>query len=151
METVSEIKNRIMPKSKKKFNKYLHKKQPWVTYGILKSLRHKDKLYKKWKTTNPEDPMIQQHKENFKIFFNVYKRVLSNAKKNYFSVTFQKFKSDMKNTWKTIKELLNKKKIYKNLPSKFRFENSTIEGDQKIADKFNEFFCQYWKKIIFES
>ena len=30
-----------------KFNKYKHKKSKWITYGILKSIRFRDNLYKK--------------------------------------------------------------------------------------------------------
>ena len=36
-----------------KFNKYKHKKSKWITYGILKSIRFRDNLYKKLKLTNP--------------------------------------------------------------------------------------------------
>ena len=35
-----------------RFNKYKHKKSPWVTNGLLKSISYKDKLYIKLKSTS---------------------------------------------------------------------------------------------------
>ena len=40
--------NKHMPLEKVRFNKYKDKINPWVTNGILNSIRHKDYLYKKW-------------------------------------------------------------------------------------------------------
>ena len=34
-----------MPNKYVKFNHYKHKKSEWVTYGIIKSIKYKDKLY----------------------------------------------------------------------------------------------------------
>ena len=36
-----------------KFNKYKHKKSKWITYGILKSIRFRDNLYKKIEINEP--------------------------------------------------------------------------------------------------
>ena len=36
-----------------KFNKYKHKKSKWITYGILKSIRFRDNLYKKIENNEP--------------------------------------------------------------------------------------------------
>ena len=36
----------VMPNKYVKFNHYKHKKSEWVTYGIIKSIKYKDKLYK---------------------------------------------------------------------------------------------------------
>ena len=36
-----------------KFNKYKHKKSKWITKGILKSIKHRDALYKELRLTNP--------------------------------------------------------------------------------------------------
>ena len=34
-----------------KFNKYKHKKSKWITHGVIKSIKYRDKLYKILKMT----------------------------------------------------------------------------------------------------
>ena len=45
--------DKIMPLKRFKFNKYRHKKQPWITNSLLKSIKYKDKLYRNLKQTKP--------------------------------------------------------------------------------------------------
>ena len=49
-------KNKHMPYKTVKLKKYKHKKSAWITLGLLKSIRYRDKLYKTPKTTRPESP-----------------------------------------------------------------------------------------------
>ena len=44
---INDAKEKHLPKKTVKFNKRKHKKSKWMTYGILKSINTKDKLYKK--------------------------------------------------------------------------------------------------------
>ena len=45
-------KNKHLPDKTVKFNKYRHKLNPWMTSGILESIRSRDKMYKKLKSTS---------------------------------------------------------------------------------------------------
>ena len=51
---------------------YKHKRDPSMTYGILKSLNHKKKLYKELMKLNKNSTEFNKHKQKF----NVYKNVL---------------------------------------------------------------------------
>ena len=42
-----EAKEKHLPVKTVKFNKYKHKRSPWITLGILKSIKFRDGLYKK--------------------------------------------------------------------------------------------------------
>ena len=44
---LTNIKQRVLPKTRVKFNKKKHKKSQWMSSGILNSINSKDKLYKK--------------------------------------------------------------------------------------------------------
>ena len=44
---LTNIKQRVLPKTRVKFNKKKHKKSRWMSRGILNSINSKDKLYKK--------------------------------------------------------------------------------------------------------
>ena len=45
-EILTRVKDETMPSKLVRFNKYKHKKSDWITNGILKSIKYKDKLYK---------------------------------------------------------------------------------------------------------
>ena len=46
------------------FNKYQHRKSPWMTNGILKSIKFHDKLDKDMKCHAPNTPIHGQFKRN---------------------------------------------------------------------------------------
>ena len=92
------------------FNKYRHKKNMWITRGIMNSIKFRDKLYKKLKST----PVNSTLYDTFRINLSTYNRILKSnirlAKTQYYHSVFEKFKKDIKHTWTTIKELLNRVK-----------------------------------------
>ena len=56
LDEINQAKNKYMMSKLVKFNKYKHKKSTWITQGLLASIRHRDKLYKQIKSTNPDSP-----------------------------------------------------------------------------------------------
>ena len=48
---ITELINKHIPQRKLKYNKYKYKKSNWITTGILKSIKYRDKLYKSMKKT----------------------------------------------------------------------------------------------------
>ena len=62
------------------------------------------------------------------------------AKQIYYKTCFNIFKSDAKNTWKTITEILSKSKTITPLPKYFKEGESMIIAELDIANKFNNFF-----------
>ncbi len=53
-------------------------------------------------------------KHNLSVFNSILKKGIREAKINYYNMMFEKYKCDIKNTWKTISEVLskaNRKKI----------------------------------------
>ena len=47
-----------------KYSKHKHRKSPWMTNGILKSIKFRDKLYKDMKCHAPNTPIHGQLKRN---------------------------------------------------------------------------------------
>jgi hypothetical protein len=83
-------------------------------------------------------------KESLRINLKTYNRILKKnirlAKSQYYHNIFEKFKKDMKSTWVTIKEIINRTKNKKHLPNFFRIEGQNISDPQVIANKFNQYF-----------
>ena len=65
--------------------------------GIVTINKVLDNLYKKIKLTN------QENMKYLKTFNRILRRSISAAKQHFLASTFDKYKSDIKNTWKTIK------------------------------------------------
>ena len=45
-DLINTAKTKNIKKKTVKFNKYIHGKTKWITSGILRSIKYKDKLYK---------------------------------------------------------------------------------------------------------
>ena len=94
-----------------RFNKKKHKKTPWITAWILKSINRRNKLYKNFKQTQI-DALSYVTK---KITINQYRKRLNKtialAKCMYYKHIFDQFKYDMKKTWAILSDILNRKAI----------------------------------------
>ena len=102
--------NRFLQQLSSSMKKKLGK--PWITKGIITSTRKKNKLYRKFL----RKPNIN-NELRYKRYKNKLNHVLRIAKKKYYSEQFEDSKNDIKSTWKTINELLNKTKTRSKLPT----------------------------------
>ena len=113
-------------------------KSPCITRSIIKSVRKKNKLYKKFlchPTTNNE--------QKYKQYKNKLNHIIKIAKKKYYEEQLIKYKNETKLLWSTLDEIMNKRTQKNNLlPKKFAGNNSEemITNPHEIADKFNEYF-----------
>ena len=51
---ITEAKKKFFPCKVIKFNKYKHKKSPWITRGIIKSIKSRNDLYKRFRSTSSQ-------------------------------------------------------------------------------------------------
>ena len=104
---------------------------PWVTKDIKKSSKRKQKMYETFLKKKP--PKNEKEYKDYKQFFeNIKKR---------FQEKFSFYKNDIKNTWKTLKDVIGKTKINENpLPKKIALENKEITDKKTVAEKFNKFY-----------
>ena len=58
-----------------KLNKHKHKISKWITHGIIKSIKYRDKLYKTLKMTHHESPDYTILKVNLKAFNTILKKL----------------------------------------------------------------------------
>ena len=135
-----EAKNKHMPTKIIKANKHKHKLSPWMTQGLVKSIKYRDRLYKILKSTELNSNLYSERKINLNTYNNILQRNIRAAKKSYYSKQFDKYKNDIKSTWTTIKEILNRKKSASELPQYFLFDNQKITDEKEIANSFNKFF-----------
>jgi hypothetical protein len=129
-----------LPIKSMKFNKYKHKAKPWITQGILHSLKHRDKMYKKLKTLPPNSRKYAVLKINLKTYTNITNKTIRQAKFDYFSNMFNKYKHDSKNSWKLINSLISSAKNKRDIVQFFIVNGVKESNEVEIANHFNDFF-----------
>lgn len=113
-------------------------KSPWITKGILISVRKKNRLYKKY-LANPTSARESQ----YKVYKNKLNHLIRIAKRTYYDKKFERAKHNLKETWKLINEVINIKSKKPSLPSLFRSNGTTITDPLEIANGF----CKYFTNI----
>ena len=121
-----------------KFNKFKHKKTEWITKGIIRSIKRRDELYREFKKTPTDSSNNKARKINLRTYNVTIKRSIFIAKKRYYHYIFQKYSSNIKNTWSIIKNLLHKKKKSNLLPNKIKIDNILNENIEVITNSFNK-------------
>ena len=111
----SKQKNRHIPKKIQRLNRRKHFIEPWMNRELLTLINKKNDKYRDWKSTN-NDVEYEVKKVNFKTFEKIVKDNIRAAKREYYFKTFTSQKNDIKKTWKTIDETLNRRKIKANFP-----------------------------------
>ena len=136
-----------MPSRIVKFNKHKHTKSTWITNGILRSISYRDKLYLELKRLPSDSERHANIKVNLKTYQSILRRLIRDAKKSYYQHQFDKFKNDIKNTWGTIKQSLNRTRSKENLPEAILIDNVMTSDHTIIANKFNTFFANVGFKL----
>ena len=133
-------KNKHMPGKLVKFYKYKHTKSTWITQGLLKSIRYRNKLYKQLKLTNPNSPNYETISINLQTYNGILKTNIHAAKQIYFESCFNRFKNDIRNSWKTMNDFLSKTKTQNKFPTFFKENYEKITDKKDIANKLNIVF-----------
>ena len=92
-----------------------------------------------WKSTINNDEFVIK-KINFKTFDRIVNQNIIDTKNKYYHDIFLTQKNDMKKTWMTINETLNRNKNHTNFPAQFSINGRDVTHPQDIADHFNIFF-----------
>ena len=137
---ITHAKQLHLPSKTVKFKKYKHRKNPWVTFGIIRSIKLRDKTYRKMLTLNPNSIEYNDIKCQLKEYNKLLNKCLRLSKAQYYESLFLKFKNDAKKTWSTINSILSKTKQPKVLPDYLIVENIKLDNTREIAEKFNDFF-----------
>ena len=94
--------------------------KPWLSKGLLKSVKMKNRLFKKY-LSNP----TLEHEVTYKRYKN-------------------KLNHDTKATWRVLNEVINKKKSKTKFPSSFKVDDNTeISDPVEIANTF----CNYFTNV----
>ena len=113
------------------------KNKPYITSGIKVSIKHKNKLYRKY-----EDNRTPLNKTIWKNFSKKTSAVIKKAEQLYYRSMITSHNNSSKNLWKTFGKILNKKKIKHNKINQLSHQNSKLTNPQDISDTINNFFSE---------
>ena len=134
----NEIYNNIFPVKHKRCKQKTFK--PWLTKGILKSIRKKDVLYK----ISLKRPLVIP---KYKLFKNKLTETIRAAKKLYYENLFLDIKHDLRKTWNVIKSIINNGSVKSKAPKEVLIDDTTITDPLVMANKFNEYFVNIGKNL----
>ena len=90
-----------------------------MTNGILNSIKFRDKLFIKLKKLNPGSELHDHISSNLKSYNKILKKLIRQAKIQYYSDQFDKNKSNIRHTWSTIKEILKNSSGHDGISARF--------------------------------
>ena len=111
-------------------------RKPWLTNCLLRSIKTKNKLYMQF--IRRADPAKERRYKNYK---NNLSRLIRVAKRPYYDKKFEENKTNTKQTWKYLNDIINKKKNKPNRINTFLSQdNGEISDPLEIANRFCHFF-----------
>ena len=111
-------------------------KNPWITRGILRSIKTRNKLYKSY-ISKPSEHNLKIYKK----YRNKLTDIIRTSKKTYYSQKIGTAEGDINATWKIINNLINKNKPQNKIDNlKVDSQPENITDPTEIAHIFNSYF-----------
>ena len=118
-------------------------KSPWITKGLLKSSKTKQRLYQ-----NFLKKMTYQNEKNYKKYKNMFENLKKKRKEKYYSDLISKYKGNAKKIWEVIKDVSGQHKHKSNqYPKRFLVNDQYITNKNSISDCFNKFFIEIGENL----
>ena len=113
----------------------------WITKGLIKSCKRKSKLYRLWinnPTTNNRSRYIK--------YRNKLNTLVKLTEKDYYSCKLKECAGNLRETWKVIRNVLNKSAT-DTVMSNFVKDGNLITRQTEIVENFNMYFSQIGDRL----
>ena len=110
--------------------------KPWLTKGIITSIKHKQKLYRTFFLRGNSF-----EKKFFKTYANKLTRVKKMSKKMYYTEYISQNKTNPKKIWQMINSLIPCKTV-DTVVKNINVDNENIDNPSDIAEAFNNYFVK---------
>ena len=127
-----------------KFNRKKHKTDSCMTYGILKSVNHTNKLYKNLMKINKDLPLFDNKKQEFNVYKNTLRRLINQAKIYISQLSLKKIEVIAKKTWQTIDNALHRINPT-STPDVIVIDGALSTNTTEMAESFNNYFSTVCK------
>ena len=146
-EKINEILDKHMPWRKLNKKEIRLQTKPWITNGILNSIKRRDKLLRKCiEAKEPDRKEILR--TEYKTLRNRITYTINLSKKNHFQHYFAENLNNIKKTWTGIKSIINIRTVSKNQPSSMLIDKTLKTNPTDIAEGFNAYFSSIAEKLL---
>ena len=117
-------------------NKELHRlENPWLTNGLYKAIKTKNKLYfkKLRKRTIAAENVYKRHR-------NLLNRMIKKAKSDYYKEKLEASGNNSKKIWIVINEILAKRKKQMSIKRVKKKNGNKTSSSSETANTFNKYF-----------
>ena len=121
--------NQHMPLRKLSRKQTKFQKKPWLTSGLLKSIKNKNKMFSALCKVKFQNKALQQ---KYKRYRNILNRVQYKAKICYYRQSVH--------TWRLINEITNHKNTQPKLPNSVTYHNTSITNLDDICNILNNYY-----------
>ena len=116
---------------------------PWITSGLKKSSKRKQHVYDKYLKRRND-----KNEKAYKMYKSLFEKLKLQSKKIYFQNKLKQYENNVKNTWKFMKVIIGKSKVYNNnFPKLLNIDKKEITDKKTITEKFNSYFINVGSKL----
>ncbi|VEN50016.1 unnamed protein product, partial [Callosobruchus maculatus] len=120
--------------------------KPWMTAGILTSIRKRDQLKQNLKG-NHNDLLLRQ---TYTYYRNNVTKLIKTSKNDYYSQKFIEAGNNYRKSWDVINEITNCDKVKKTEVKAVTLNNNRLDSAMDIACAFNRHFIDIGEQITME-
>ncbi len=146
LENAMAIVDKHAPLKKMSKKDFKLESKPWVTMGILASIKRRDSLLRKFIKCPEGDRKNELHLQ-YKVLRNKIVALLRLSKNNHYRKYFTDNSDDIKKTWKGIKSIINIRTTSNSLPTSMLINNKNESDPTTIAQGFNSYFSSIAEKL----
>ena len=131
IDKIKKIINKNFTMKKLSKSKLKLKLKPWITKGILKSIRYKNRLYKKLCKNNFKDKLKLQE---YKTYRNKLTKIKTISKKMYYGKKLKNSNKNSSETWKVINDITKRKKKDNDFPHILKVNEKSVNNPIDIVN-----------------
>lgn len=117
--------------------------KPWITFGILRCIKNRDNLYKKFKSS----PTNETLKLTYTRYRNHCKSIIKNAKQKYYINQINKAGKDNQKLWEAVKDLSHTQKTCSSSTNLLNCSDTPVKAINLVNDYFANVGRQLAEKI----
>ena len=114
-----------------------------MTKGLLKSSQKLNKMYSNVTKVSKTDVIYKQ----YVIYRNLLNKIKKTSKLQHYRQILQEYKYDMKNTWRTLNNIIRRSNDRSTMTSTFTMNDEKVSDPAKIVNGFCDYFTNIGPKL----
>ena len=145
-QKINEVLDKHVPLKKLNKKQIRLESKPWITPGIVNSIKRRDRLLNDYIKAKQLDLKNKLHND-YKKLRNKIVAIIRKSKKHHFQNYFTENAKNIKKTWIGIKNVISIRTKTKGQPTSILIEKELTTDPIKISEGFNNYFSSIAEKL----